>query len=362
MKEDVNTLEAQENRIESHGKDHKRVPQNDVHHYLESVLGQKINSNITWIQTRHVEHTPLDNIEGLSGVGNTERINNIRRINKYFEYINREMETGSYLIAAVETKESRKERLYDKYPGIIQKPYFVLDFILKRVFPKWKPTRSIYFYITKGRNRVLSLSETLGRLVSCGYKVVDYKKIHYTTWIVARKVKEPFYDLEPTYSALIRLQRVGKNGDLINVYKLRTMHPYSEYLQEYIYEKNDLDEGGKFKRDFRNTSYGKFFRKYWLDEFPMFINLFKGELKLVGVRPLSKQYYSLYPADLQEQRIQAKPGLIPPYYADMPEDIEEIHESERRYLASYFDKPVRTDIRYFFKIMYNIIFKGARSS
>jgi lipopolysaccharide/colanic/teichoic acid biosynthesis glycosyltransferase len=334
---------------------------NDINQYLESIIGRENAERIEWINTLDIEGETREDLKERSGVANTVRINDIRRINKYFEYINRQTENGSYLVVAVETNEARKERLYDKFPVLIKKPDYFLDFILKRVFPKWKPTRAIYFHITKGRNRVLSLTESLGRLISCGYEIVDYKKIKYNTWIVVQKVKDPEYDMQPTFGALVRLERVGHHGKLIKVRKLRTMYPYSEYLQEYIYEKHDIEEGGKFKNDFRNTSYGQFFRKYWLDEFPMFINFFKGEMKLVGVRPLSRQYFDLYPEDLQELRTKVKPGLVPPYYADMPEGLEEIEESERRYLKAYLEKPIRTDVRYFFATFYNILFKGARS-
>ena len=82
----------------------------------------------------------------------------------------------------------------------------------------------------------------------------------------------------------------------------------------------------------------------------------------MGVRPLSRQYYDLYPEEVQLLRNTVKPGLVPPYYADMPETFEEIVESERRYLESYKKKPLRTDIRYFFTAMTNILLKRARSS
>ncbi|MCH8557089.1 MAG: hypothetical protein LAT84_04670 [Balneolia bacterium] len=65
---------------------------------------------------------------------------------------------------------------------------------------------------------------------------------------------------------------------------------------------------------------------------------------------------------LNRQRIRFKPGLIPPFYRDLPETLEEIAESERAYLEAYEKKPIRTDIRYFFSSMYNIIVKRARSA
>ena len=58
--------------------------------------------------------------------------------------------------------------------------------------------------------------------------------------------------------------------------KLRTMYPYSEYCQELIMRENKLAKSGKIWNDFRITTWGKFFRKFWFDELPMFINFFKG--------------------------------------------------------------------------------------
>jgi lipopolysaccharide/colanic/teichoic acid biosynthesis glycosyltransferase len=139
------------------------------------------------------------------------------------------------------------------------------------------------------------------------------------------------------------------------------MHPYSEYVQDYVYKQHDLQDGGKFKDDFRITSWGAVCRKIWLDEFPMLINLFKRNMKLVGVRPLSRHYFELYSKDLQERRIRYKPGLIPPFYADMPKDLDEIQKSENKYLDSYDKRPVRTDFKYFCKSMFNIMFRHARS-
>jgi lipopolysaccharide/colanic/teichoic acid biosynthesis glycosyltransferase len=139
------------------------------------------------------------------------------------------------------------------------------------------------------------------------------------------------------------------------------MHAYSEYLQEYIFQKNNLQAGGKFKDDFRVTGAGKFMRKFWLDELPMIFNLLRGDMKLVGVRPLSRQYFSLYTEELKEKRLRFKPGLIPPFYVDMPKTLEEIMASENKYLDAYAKNPLKTDIKYLCLAAINIIFKRARS-
>jgi len=140
------------------------------------------------------------------------------------------------------------------------------------------------------------------------------------------------------------------------------MVPYSEYIQDYVYDHNKLKEGGKFNEDFRITRLGSIMREMWIDEIPMIWNMFKGEIQLVGVRPLSPHYLSLYDKDLQELRSTVKPGLLPPFYADMPRTLKEIMDSERRYLEQYKKHPFKTNFRYFFKITRNIIFHGKRSS
>ena len=157
------------------------------------------------------------------------------------------------------------------------------------------------------------------------------------------------------------MNRVGYQGKIIGVYKLRTMYPYSEYCQELIMRENKLAKSGKILNDFRITTWGKFFRKIWLDELPMFINFFKREVGLVGVRPLSITYFKKYPKDLQDLRIKTKPGLLPPYYADLPQSFDEILLSENKYLEKKLKSPFLTDIKYFYLAVINIVFKGARS-
>jgi lipopolysaccharide/colanic/teichoic acid biosynthesis glycosyltransferase len=222
-------------------------------------------------------------------------------------------------------------------------------------------TKKIYFALTNGRNMVLSRAEMLGRLYSCGFSIVAESFIKPYSYFVVKKIKKPAFDTNASYGPIYRMKRIGKNGKIIKVYKFRTMHPYSEYLQEYVYETNKLDEGGKFKNDFRITEMGRFFRKFWLDELPMFYNLIKGDLKLFGVRPLSEHYLSLYTEGLIQRRRKYKPGLVPPYYVDMPKTIEEIMASEEKYMDAYDKTPFTTDFKYFFKAMGNILFKKARS-
>lgn len=292
---------------------------------------------------------------------NIHRINDIKKINKFFEAVNSKLKPGGKFVCCVETSYLRKLRILRRYPGVINGIYYFFDFLVKRVFPKLKITKRLYFILTGGKNRVIARAEAIGRIYSCGFKILEERNFDYNLYFLAEKVEEPAFDSEPSYGPLFAMRRVGKGGKIIKVYKLRTMSPFAEYAQLYVYEKNQLAEGGKIKDDFRVTTAGRFFRKFWLDELPMIINLLKGDLKIVGVRPLSKHYLSLYTPELIEKRLKVKPGLIPPFYADMPKTLDEIMASELKYLNAYEKSPFTTDVKYFIKIFYNIIFKKARS-
>ncbi len=292
---------------------------------------------------------------------NLHRMNDIRFINKFYESVNAKLPEGGWFISCVETAKLRKQRIMKKYPPGINYFMYSGDFLVKRIGPKLWITKKLYFLFTRGNNRVLAKPEAIGRLYSCGFELLEEHQSNGALFLLTRKVKEPAFDMNPTYGPLVKLRRYGKDGKPIGVYKMRTMHPFAEYLQEYVYEKNSLDHGGKFKNDFRVTTAGKIMRKLWLDELPMLINLVKGDLKLVGVRPLSKHYLELYDKDLQEQRFRFKPGLVPPFYVDMPGTLSEIMDSERRYLDAYEKHPLRTDWVYFWKAFNNIVFKRARS-
>jgi len=292
---------------------------------------------------------------------NLHKINDVRRINRYLIKINENLKFGGYFVGCGSTIEQRYKEIVDRYPAGVNYVLYGMDFIFKRVFPKLPILKELYFAITKGEDRAISESEILGRLYFCGFRVIDTKEINGSFYFIAQKINKPAEDPNPSYGPLIKLKRVGQGGEIINVYKLRTMHPYAEYLQSYIHERNHLEDCGKFNNDIRITGWGKILRKLFLDELPQFINFFRGELRLVGVRALSEHYFSLYPKDLQQLRIKFKPGLIPPYYVDMPNSFEEIIESERKYLKMKEVHPYTTDIKYFFKACYNIIFKGARS-
>lgn len=108
-----------------------------------------------------------------------------------------------------------------------------------------------------------------------------------TSLVIANKIGKPI---------IFKQIRVGKNNELFNLYKFRTMT-------------NDNDENGNLlPNDERHTPIGKKLRKYSIDELPQLINVIKGDISLVGPRPLLVDYLPLY-SDHQIRRHEVKPGI-----------------------------------------------------
>ena len=293
---------------------------------------------------------------------NLHALNDQSKINHYFHDVRNILVQGGVFVGVLHPNIYRYRRFLKKYSFGIGNILYIFDFIRKRTIPKLPIIRDIYFKFSNGKDRSISLAEGLGRFIFSGFKLLDIASLDDSVYIVA--LKEGIASMPEKkhhFSLIFKMKRIGKGGKTIFVYKLRTMHPYSEYIQDFLHDLNGFGEGGKIRGDFRITSWGKFLRKYWIDELPMLINLFKGDIKLVGVRPLSRSMFNLYPPDLQELRISTKPGLIPPFYSDVPETFDEVLDSERKYLLAYKRNPIKTDIKYFFKCWYNIIIKHARS-
>lgn len=91
-------------------------------------------------------------------------------------------------------------------------------------------------------------------------------------------------------------ERTGLNEKIFIMYKFRTMT-------------NERDENGELLPDsMRLTKFGKFLRSTSLDELPELINILKGDMSIIGPRPLLVQYLSLY-NDFQRRRHEVRPGL-----------------------------------------------------
>jgi exopolysaccharide biosynthesis polyprenyl glycosylphosphotransferase len=105
-------------------------------------------------------------------------------------------------------------------------------------------------------------------------------------------------------------ERVGLNKRRFKIYKFRTMVPDAEKLIHALVDKNEA--GGptfKIKHDPRITPVGRWLRKTSIDELPQLINVLKGDMSLVGPRPLPVRDYEGFNEDWQRRRFSAKPGI-----------------------------------------------------
>jgi exopolysaccharide biosynthesis polyprenyl glycosylphosphotransferase len=109
---------------------------------------------------------------------------------------------------------------------------------------------------------------------------------------------------------LFRQDRYGRNRRLFSMYKFRTMVADAEQLQASIESRNEA-QGPVFKirRDPRITPLGRFLRRSSLDELPQLFNVLKGDMSLVGPRPLPVRDVSRFSETWLMRRFSVKPGL-----------------------------------------------------
>jgi lipopolysaccharide/colanic/teichoic acid biosynthesis glycosyltransferase len=293
---------------------------------------------------------------------NLKPLNGIKELDLFLDAVNNRLAGDGIFICCVETLEQRARRLRHKFSPVLYYLFAIPDFLIRRVMPRLRLTRGLWQLLTRGANPPLSRAEALGRLCRAGFAIRQEKFAGNMLCIKAQRRSDPLPINGYGYGMIIALPRIGRDGKTFIVYKLRTMHPYSEFIQDYVYDLHDLETGGKMKHDFRVTSWGRVCRRIWIDELPMTINLFRGDMKIVGIRPLSEHYFNLYDDDMRSRRIKYKPGLLPPFYADMPAGLDEIQRSEMKYLDAWDKNHFSTDSRYFLKSIFNIVFRSARSN
>ena len=104
--------------------------------------------------------------------------------------------------------------------------------------------------------------------------------------------------------------RVGLNKRIFGVYKFRTMVTDAEKLQTELEVQNEMDAPVfKVKNDPRITKVGRWLRKISIDELPQLVNVLKGDMSLVGPRPLPVRDYEGFSQDWQRRRFSIRPGI-----------------------------------------------------
>lgn len=105
-------------------------------------------------------------------------------------------------------------------------------------------------------------------------------------------------------------ERIGRHKRRFLIYKFRTMVPNAEQLQSALEMRNEVT-GPVFKirNDPRTTPIGRFLRRTSLDELPQLFNVLRGDMSLVGPRPLPVRDYEGFDQDWQRRRFSVRPGI-----------------------------------------------------
>lgn len=105
-------------------------------------------------------------------------------------------------------------------------------------------------------------------------------------------------------------KRIGKNGEPLGLYKFRSMHVNADQMiKDFTPEQMaEWKENFKLKNDPRITRVGKFLRRTSLDELPQILNILKGELSIVGPRPVVSEELEKY-GDFKYLFLSVTPGL-----------------------------------------------------
>ena len=151
--------------------------------------------------------------------------------------------------------------------------------------------------------------------------------------------------------------RIGKNGTTFKMYKFRTMYDNAEdMIKEFTPEQmKEWKENYKLTNDPRITKMGKFLRKTSIDEIPQLINILKGDLSLIGPRPVIEEELEKYEEN-KEKFLSVKPGLTG-YWAANGRSNTSYDERMKMELYYVDNISFKLDVKIFLKTILSVIKK-----
>ena len=152
-------------------------------------------------------------------------------------------------------------------------------------------------------------------------------------------------------------KRIGKNGKEIYLYKFRSMVPNAEALiKKFTPEQmKEFKENFKLENDPRITKIGKWLRKTSLDELPQLINILKGELSIIGPRPVIAEELEKY-GNNKEKFLSVTPGLTGYWAANGRSNTT--YEQRMQMELFYVDNiSFKMDLKVFIKTILSVIKK-----
>lgn len=147
-----------------------------------------------------------------------------------------------------------------------------------------------------------------------------------------------------------RQKRAGLNGQPFWMLKFRTMVTNAEQLKQELASLNEMS-GPVFKvtNDPRVTSIGRFLRKWSIDELPQLWNVFRGEMSLVGPRPLPVDEVARFDDPAHRRRLSVKPGLTCLWQVSGRNNVRDFKEWVRLDLEYIDNWTIWLDVRILFR-------------
>ena len=207
--------------------------------------------------------------------------------------------------------------------------------------------KSVKTVIEKGIKRCVDIiAGIVGVLILIPLTLIIY---------IIRKIKKE--DDGPIFYEQIR---IGKNGKKFRIYKFRSMvigadEILKKYLEENEEARIEFEAKQKLENDPRITKLGKILRKTSLDEFPQFINVLKGDMSLIGPRPLIIGELDSHSGN-HEKYEKMRPGITGWWACNGRSDLE---YDERLELEYYYTEnfSLALDIKVFVKTVIQVIKK-----
>lgn len=150
-------------------------------------------------------------------------------------------------------------------------------------------------------------------------------------------------------------KRIGKDGKIIYLYKFRTMVENAEELIKNFNEeqKKEYEENYKLSNDPRITRIGKILRKTSLDELPQLINILKGDMSLIGPRPIVEKELEKY-GMLKNRFLSVTPGLTG-YWACNGRSCTSYDDRIKLELYYIYNCCLKLDVKIFFATILAVV-------
>lgn len=225
------------------------------------------------------------------------------------ERVIEENQINEVIIALPLADNKQMSEIINKLDGKVNKIKFTPELNGTYTFNSQVENYDGLMIISANINFVKGFSRILKRVIDIGVSFLGILLLIPLTILVWIKTDKK----ERKEGLFFTQERIGRNGKKIVIYKYRSMVTGADEILEQMMKedpqiKEEYEKNKKLKNDPRVTKIGEFLRRTSLDEFPQFINVFKGEMSFVGPRPYlprEKNDMGIY----YEKIVKSKPGI-----------------------------------------------------